>query len=319
MCRGEGGMNYLSLYSESGEENQLLWDEALSLRLLALTTILRTVGSHERTALLNRWHSFLLCLVVFVPHVYAQEFSEAIEDNSFLIEEAYNQEDRVVQHIFNGYYLSTTKDMSYTFTQEWPMGGQTHQLSYTIAYQTLNGSSSGLGDALINYRYQFWDEKDWCWIAPRLSIILPTGKSEQGLGNGVVGVQTNIAASKRWTNEFISHVNVGATVLPNVAGATISGLSVRRTLSTVSVGTSGIYLASENVNLMLEVLYSYGASITESGSVAFSSGTIVSPGVRYAINIGKLQIVPGIAFPLSFTSTTRDLNIFAYLSFEHPF
>ena len=41
----------------------------------------------------------------------------------------------------------------------------------------------------------------------------------------------------------------------------------------------------------------------ESGTVEFSSGTIVSPGLRYAINIGKLQIVPGLAIPISFTST----------------
>ena len=88
-----------------------------------------------------------------------------------MIEEAYNQDDRVVQHIFNGYYLSTTKDMMYTFTQEWPMGGQAHQISYSIAYQALNGRSNGLGDALVNYRYQLWNEKDWCWIARQIRGI----------------------------------------------------------------------------------------------------------------------------------------------------
>jgi len=268
---------------------------------------------------LNRWLFPLLLFAVLVPRASAQEFSEAIEDNSFFVEEAYNQEDRVVQHIFNGYYLSSAKDMMYTFTQEWPMGGQTHQISYTIAYQTLSGRTSGLGDALVNYRYQLWDEKDWCWIAPRLSIVLPTGKSAEGLGNGVVGLQISLPASKRWTNEFVAHVNVGATILPNVESATSGGNSVRRTLQTYSAGTSGIYLLSQNVNLMLEVLYSYSASPSESGTVEFSSATIVSPGIRCAINIGRLQIVPGLAFPVMFTSTTRDLNFFAYLSFEHPF
>jgi hypothetical protein len=104
-----------------------------------------------------------------------------------------------------------------------------------------------------------------------------------------------------------------------VEGATSGGNSVRRTLQSYSVGTSGIYLLSQNINLMLEVLYNYSSSITESGTVEFSSGTIVSPGVRYAINIGKLQIVPGLAIPITFTSTTRDINVFVYLSFEHPF
>jgi len=62
-------------------------------------------------------------LTTFIPGLCAQEFTEATEDNSFLIEEGDNQEVRVVQHIFNGYYLSDTRDMFYTFTQEWPMGG----------------------------------------------------------------------------------------------------------------------------------------------------------------------------------------------------
>ena len=268
---------------------------------------------------MNRQLSFILLFTALVARASAQEFSEAIEDNSFLIEEAYNQEDRVVQHIFNGYYLTNTKDMTLGFTQEWPMGSQTHQISYTIAYQILSGRSGGLGDAMINYRYQLWDEKDWCWMAPRLSIILPTGKSKDGLGNGVVGVQASLPASKRWTNMFVSHVNVGVTILPNVESTTSGGNSVRRTLQAYSIGTSGIYLVSENFNLMLELLYNYSASVSELGAVEFSSATIVSPGLRYAINIGKLQIVPGLAIPISLTSTTRDINVFAYLSFEHPF
>jgi hypothetical protein len=267
----------------------------------------------------NRLLSLILLLTTIVPRLCAQEFTEAIEDNSFLIEEAYNQNDRVVQHIFNAYYLADTKDMLYTFTQEWPMGGQTHQISYSIAYQSLNGRSSGFGDALVNYRYQLWDEKNWCWIAPRVSIILPTGKSTEGLGSGVVGVQVSLPASKRWTNEFVSHLNFGATILPNVEGTTSAGNSVRRTLQTYSVGASGIYLVSKNVNLMLELLYNYSSSIGESGALEFSSATIVSPGIRYAINLEKLQIVPGLAIPISFTSTTRNLNVFVYLSFEHPF
>jgi hypothetical protein len=60
-------------------------------------------------------------LTVFTTFTSAQQFSEAIEDNSFFIEEAYNQEYRVVQHIFNGIYFSKPqKDFAFTFTQEWP-------------------------------------------------------------------------------------------------------------------------------------------------------------------------------------------------------
>ena len=46
-----------------------------------------------------------------------------IQDNSFLVEEAYNQERGVVQHINTFSRLWNTKDWVYTFTQEWPMPG----------------------------------------------------------------------------------------------------------------------------------------------------------------------------------------------------
>ena len=82
----------------------------------------------------------------------ANEFSPAIEDNSFFIEEAYNQDPRVVQHIFNGMsFTLPQKDVVFSFTQEWPVGSQNHQLSFTIPYALLNSNTvSGIGDVLIN-------------------------------------------------------------------------------------------------------------------------------------------------------------------------
>jgi hypothetical protein len=42
-----------------------------------------------------------------------------IQDNSFLVEEAYNQEEGVVQHI-NTFVRQHNGDLLYTFTQECP-------------------------------------------------------------------------------------------------------------------------------------------------------------------------------------------------------
>ena len=80
-----------------------------------------------------------------------------IQDNSFLVEEAYNQEDGVVQHINTFQRFRQSGDRVYTFTQEWPVGGLKHQLSYTIPVERLADSAdgrSGIGDVAINYRYQ---------------------------------------------------------------------------------------------------------------------------------------------------------------------
>ncbi len=60
--------------------------------------------------------------------------SPQIQDNSFLVEEAYNQAFGVVQHIQNFQRFWNSKDWIYTFTQEWPVDASPrHQLSYTLA------------------------------------------------------------------------------------------------------------------------------------------------------------------------------------------
>ena len=66
----------------------------------------------------------------------AEPLAKGIQDNSFLVEEAYNQEPGVVQHIFNLpiLFAGHEKDISPSFTQEWPIFSQTHQFSYTIPY-----------------------------------------------------------------------------------------------------------------------------------------------------------------------------------------
>lgn len=44
-----------------------------------------------------------------------------IQDNSFLVEEAYNQNFGVVQHISSFTRFWNSKDWNYSFTQEWPV------------------------------------------------------------------------------------------------------------------------------------------------------------------------------------------------------
>ncbi len=87
--------------------------------------------------------------------------AQAIADNSFLIEEAYNQEPGVVQHISAWQRSLRSAAWGYTFTQEWPVGTQTHQSSYTIPVQrTASPSNTGLGDALVylSFEHRFRSE-----------------------------------------------------------------------------------------------------------------------------------------------------------------
>src|SRR5262245_2354844 len=91
------------------------------------------------------------------PKTSAPEEEPEISDNSFLVEEAYNQEYGVVQHAQTFSRFFDSKDFEYTFTQEWPFDPDPrHQFSYTIAGLNPGDPSSGfgIGDIALNYRYQ---------------------------------------------------------------------------------------------------------------------------------------------------------------------
>jgi hypothetical protein len=255
----------------------------------------------------------VLLIGMTAPNAGAQ-FTKAIEDNSFYIEEAYNQESGVVQHIPNSFHSSASGDIHATFTQEWPVGSELHQLSYTIPFSSMN-SINGIGDVLINYRYQLIRSDDGLAVSPRISVSIPTGNHAQGFGDGVIGYQVNIPVSKRWTNEFVTHFNLGGTLLPGVrnpaGGAT--------TLDSYFIGGSAIYLATLQFNFLLEALHTITKSFSPGGGTDYVGETVLSPGVRCAIDINDLQIVPGVALPFVISSTGNSNGVFLYVSFEHPF
>src|SRR5262245_40674442 len=120
------------------------------------------------------------------PPSTQQEVTPDIEDNSFLIEEAYNQEFGVVQHIQNSTRRFDSSDYAYTFTQEWPFDpAPRNQFSYTIVGLNVDETDSGfgIGDIALHYRYQVVRNDRWA-LAPRFSVLLPTGDSLKELGVG---------------------------------------------------------------------------------------------------------------------------------------
>ena len=105
--------------------------------------------------------------------------AEAIEDNSFLVEEAYNQEAGVVQ--FMNVYQKNKKqdDWTYTFINEIPVYNQNHQFSYELpVIHSASPSQTELGDVKLNYRYEFF-RSDKIVTTGRISLITPTGKKSQ--------------------------------------------------------------------------------------------------------------------------------------------
>ena len=267
---------------------------------------------------------FLVMTLLLTVCVHAQQtenYLPAIEDNSFFIEEAYNQETGVIQHISNGvYFRQPQRNIIYTFTEEWPLKSITHQISFTVPYGFLNQNTvRGIGDVILNYRYQMLTKEDWAASSPRLSLIFPTGNEGQGLGLGSAGVQVNLPFSKRISNEFVTHVNAGFTLLPRINVALPNGESEKKSLSSYNIGASVIWLVKSNFNVMFEYLTNFNGEVDTLGEISHSTETILSPGFRVAIDIGSLQVVPGFALPFSFTKDEMRVGSFFYLSFEHPF
>jgi len=228
---------------------------------------------------------FLVTLVIALSLAALTAFAgdePGIEDNSFLIEEAYNQDPRVVQHIFT-YVRSRDGSWAGSFTQEWPMGSQKNQISYTLGFD-----GRDLDVAEINYRYQLTgNDSSHIAIAPRLSYVLP-------VNGGHSGVDAMLPISVIVTPRFYTHYNLGVTH----AGDT-------RT----TAGFSAIYAVKPKVHAMLEALVQREHETT----------ITISPGVRWAYDFKSgLQIVPGIAVPVT-VRPTHERAVFLYLSFEHPY
>ena len=218
---------------------------------------------------------------LFIAWLTAQKAPEwKIQDNSFLVEEAYNQDPRVVQHITE-MMRDSEHHWTGTFTQEWPMGGIANQFSYTLP---LDHSS----DALVNYRYQLLGTGETrVACAPRLSLMVGSQHDRH------YGAQALIPVSVVISDRFVTHWNAGVT---SDRGAT-----------TWNEGASVIWAALPKVHLMLE-------NVWNSGDRAF----VVSPGVRWAYDFKSgLQIVPGMAVP--YDTRAHERGVFLYLSFEHPF
>ena len=243
---------------------------------------------------------------------------KGIQDNSFLMEEAYNQEYGVVQHINTFIRSWTTHQWLYTFTQEWPVDpAPRHQLSYTIPATRLAPGNTGVGDVALNYRYQLIGDGDArVAVSPRFTLLLPTGDYKQGRGAGGAGIQGSLPLSFVINKQFVTHWNVGTTIVPSARNA----LDDHAATFGYNLGQSTIWLVNPRFNVMLETVYASSQTVASRGRTQTAHDLLLSPGVRWAYNFSNgLQIVPGIAVPIGVGPGAGEKNIFFYLSFEHSY
>jgi hypothetical protein len=261
--------------------------------------------------------SAILLLVLWQLSLAAPSPSEppakGIQDNSFFVEEAYNQEPGIVQHIINvpAFFAPRNNEVSFIFTQEWPVFSQTHQFSYTIPY-TFTEDENGLEEIRLNYRLQALMEGERTpAFAPRFSLVTPSGDAGKGFGHDRLGYEINLPFSKIVSERVTVNFNAGGSRFPDINN---------RDLWNYNLGGSAIYAVSSNFNLMLEAVAFWEEDIDSARRIDRTVTALLSPGARYAFNCpNDLQIVVGAAAPIGLTSDSPDWGLFFYLSFEHPF
>jgi len=260
---------------------------------------------------------FLLCSTILATTVCIAQ-PAPIRDNSFLIEEAYNQEKGVFQNILLFQFDRAEEDDARdylptgSFTQEWPLGGPQHQFSYTIPFR-LDGPFRFIENMWLNYRYQV--EAGPVFLAPRLSLQIPLSSAETG---GLRGYQVFLPCSWEPSNRWSIHMNGGYGYSTNSFHATDD----RIRLHAVTLGTGINYNLSAQLNLVVETLW-----LSDDLTVSHKDGDIhdrltawvVNPGFRMAINFPNYaQLVLGCSAPASFNSETDSWRLggLFYISYE---
>lgn len=231
--------------------------------------------------------------VLCSPLLHAQS---ALTDNSFLLEEAYNQEAGVVQHV--GKFSRDSGDAwEIEVSEEWPAPSIRHQLSWALPYGS-SGGHSGFGDPSVGYRYQLLGAAGGdVALAPSIVMTIPRGGSEVSSEFSLT-----IPISYRWNDRFTTHTNVG------IGRSKLDGASAE---NSIFLGQSLVWMARPEWNLLVESTWEQGAD---------DDVLLLSPGFRFLAHEGKsgLAIVPGIAVPFEIGGESSR-SVLLYLSFEHPF
>jgi hypothetical protein len=256
--------------------------------------------------------SLAAVLVVALASAPARAEEARVRDNLFLLEEAYNQEPGVIQHIQSFQLDPRTREWVYSFTEEWPVPDDRHQLSLTVPALAGDGAGRGLCDLLVNYRLQAlgMGGKGALALAPRLSLSLPTGDFRAGHGRGAIGVQLALPASLELGPWLVAHVNAGLGLTPGArepAGRTFDAVDGW-------LGAALVWQPLHWLNPLVEVSWTSFADSRDQRT----SALVLNPGVRFALDVSdELQIVPGLSAPVRREGGAWSAGALAYLSIEH--
>jgi len=275
-----------------------------------------TIGTRAASKLLVQVARVLILVAATAGSALAQPAHTkpepfAITDNSLFVEEAFNQERGVVQNMVLVRVVDGGNWES-SFTQEWPVLSQRHQFAYTVTVAGADGAH-GMSDTQLHYRYQITSESGARpAIAPRVTVFLPTGSVDKGIGRGSPAYQINVPISRQFGDVYW-HWNGGYTHSPaqHVNGATWN-------LFVPHAGASAIWRARAMIHVMMEGLVEWREDVVVARTDRHTAVTL-SPGLRTGFNRGESQTVLAVAMPIERIAGQSTFGIVVYLSHELPF
>lgn len=246
------------------------------------------------------------CAALLVLLASTANAQTKLQQNSFLLEEAYNQDIDIYQH-FNIMRLDPIAETwNNSFTVEIPLQSLTHQLSILAPASKVNllhDSEAGLGDVQLGYKYQ-WIDEDPLAAAPHVRLILPTGDSEKNLGHNALGARATLPVSYNPNDQWSFHANLGAGLTPNAKNYNDD----KADLVSIQYGSSAVYSPKPNLNLMIELAGANEQDVTGSNKTEWNDSFYISPGAAFSFETTSgMQIVPGLAIPMDVASSSYEI------------
>jgi hypothetical protein len=223
-----------------------------------------------------------------------------IEVSGFFVEEAYTQERGMLQQIGTFTRLHGSDGWKAEYEQEWPLGSERHELDLSLPVSREAGQTQ-LDAVDVAYRYALVGTPDAdLAVTPTLEAEVPVRAGNPTQWELTVPVSVQLGGN------LSSHTNIGAEY---EAGSS---------RPTARLGQSIFWRATPMLNLVLESVWSEGETVLGDIPLSGARRTILAPGVQHAFDVGRVQIVPGIAVPFT-PADTHYRAVHVYFSVEHPF
>lgn len=241
-----------------------------------------------------------------------------LQSNNLLVETPYTQERGEAQHTFT-FGRTRHENWASTFTQEWPLLSEKHQLTFSLPMQIGRNDEGvrGVGDAAIEYTYQLiGTNESRITISPKVGFFVPTGDVAKELGIGAPGFEFSVPAGVMLSSNVGILTNVSASIFGRTKNS--EGELVRHKF--LEVGQSLVWYARPRFNALLEAKWERAVAIEDNGHRLRKDELFIAPGIRWAHLAGnKVAFIPGISVPLGIGPSRRDCGILFSLAIEHPF